>query len=204
MKTFLNVGCGPKSEFQIKGFDNDDWKEIRFDIDEDVNPDIVGTLTDMSLVETASVDAVYSAYNIDHIYAHEVPIALGEFFRVLKDDGIAFIRCPDIQSVCEAVVQDKLIDIFYETEDGQKISPLDILLGNREELASGNEYMAKKCGFTYSVLNKALSEAGFQARYGGRMAFNGAELSLVAFKQKKSEEEIKGIANPFFPSWFVS
>ena len=204
MKTFLNVGCGPKSEFQIKGFDNDDWKEIRFDIDEDVNPDIVGTLTDMSLVETASVDAVYSAYNIDHIYAHEVPIALGEFFRVLKDDGIAFIRCPDIQSVCEAVVQDKLIDIFYETEDGQKISPLDILLGNREELASGNEYMAKKCGFTYSVLNKALSEAGFKARYGGRMAFNGAELSLVAFKQKKSEEEIKGIANPFFPSWFVS
>ena len=204
MKTFLNVGCGPKSEFQIKGFDNDDWEEIRFDIDEDVNPDIVGTLTDMSLVETASVDAVYSAYNIDHIYAHEVPIALGEFFRVLKDDGIAFIRCPDIQSVCEAVVQDKLIDIFYETEDGQKISPLDILLGNREELAFGNEYMAKKCGFTYSVLNKALSEAGFKARYGGRMAFNGAELSLVAFKQKKSEDEIKGIANPFFPSWFVS
>ena len=204
MKTLLHVGCGPEDKSDNKGFDNDDWKEIRFDIDEDVNPDIVGTLTDMSLVETASVDAVYSAYNIDHIYAHEVPIALGEFFRVLKDDGIAFIRCPDIQSVCEAVVQDKLIDIFYETEDGQKISPLDILLGNREELASGNEYMAKKCGFTYSVLNKALSEAGFKARYGGRMAFNGAELSLVAFKQKKSEEEIKGIANPFFPSWFVS
>ena len=200
MKTFLNVGCGPKSEFQIKGFDNDNWNEIRFDIDEEVNPDIVGTLTDMSVVETASVDAVYSAYNLDHIYAHEVPIALGEFFRVLKDDGIAFIRCPDIQSVCEVVAQDKLIDTFYETEDGQKISPLDILLGNREELAFGNEYMAKKDSFTNSVLNKVLSEAGFKARYGGRMAFNGAELSLVAFKQKKSEEEIKEIANPFFQS----
>ena len=203
MKTFLNVGCGPETESKIRGFDNDDWKEIRLDIDEDVNPDIVGTLTDMKLVETATVDAVYSAYNIDHIYAHEVPIALGEFYRVLKDDGIVFVRCPDIQSVCKAVLEDKLLDTFYETEDGQKITPLDILLGNRQELLDGNEYMAKKCGFTYSVLNKAFSDAGFKARYGGRIAFNGAELALVAFKQKKPEDEIKKIANPFFPSWFV-
>ena len=203
MKTFLNVGCGPETESKIRGFDNDDWKEIRLDIDEDVNPDIVGTLTDMKLVETATVDAVYSAYNIDHIYAHEVPIALGEFYRVLKDDGIVFVRCPDIQSVCKAVLEDKLLETFYETEDAQKITPLDILLGNRQELLDGNEYMAKKCGFTYSVLNKAFSDAGFKARYGGRIAFNGAELALVAFKQKKSEDEIKKIANPFFPSWFV-
>ena len=203
MKTLLHVGCGPEYKSDIKGFDNDNWKEIRLDIDEDVNPDIVGTLTDMKLVETASVDAVYSAYNIDHIYAHEVPIALSEFYRVLKDDGIVFVRCPDIQSVCEAIVQDKLLDTFYETEDGQKIAPLDILLGNRREISEGNEYMAKKCGFTYSVLNKTFSDAGFKARYGGRIAFNGAELAMVAFKQKKSEEEIKKIANPFFPSWFV-
>ena len=203
MKTFLNVGCGPETESKIRGFDNDDWKEIRLDIDEDVNQDIVGTITDMKLVETATVDAVYSAYNIDHIYAHEVPIALGEFYRVLKDDGIVFVRCPDIQSVCKAVLEDKLLETFYETEDGQKITPLDILLGNRQELLDGNEYMAKKCGFTYSVLNKAFSDAGFKARYGGRIAFNGAELALVAFKQKKPEDEIKKIANPFFPSWFV-
>jgi predicted SAM-dependent methyltransferase len=85
MKTFLNVGCGPKDESQIKGFDNDDWREIRFDIDENVNPDIVGTLTDMKLVETGSVDAIYSSHNIDHIYPHEVLIALKEFYRVLNE-----------------------------------------------------------------------------------------------------------------------
>ena len=204
MKTFLNVGCGPKSDSKIRGFDNDDWKEIRLDIDKGVNPDIVGTLTNMSLVETASVDAVHSAYNIDHIYAHQVPIALGEFYRVLKEDGIVFIRCPDIQSVCEAVLQDKLLEPFYETEDGTKIAPVDILFGNREEISEGNEYMTKKCGFTYSVLNAAFAESGFKARYGGRIAFNGAELALVAFKKKKSVEEIKKIANPFFPQWFVS
>ena len=202
MKTFLNVGCGPRSESKIRGFDNDDWKEIRLDIDEGVDPDIVGTLTDMKLVKTASVDAVHSAYNIDHIYPHEVPIALAEFFRVLKEDGIVYIRCPDIQIVCEAVVKDKLLETLYESPAGP-ISPIDIIYGNRQEIAEGNEYMTKKCGFTYSVLNMVFSEAGFKARYGGRIAFNGAELVLVAFKQKKSEEEIKKIANPFFPPWFV-
>ena len=204
MKTFLNVGCGPQSESKIRGFDNNNWKEIRLDIDVGVNPAIVGTLIDMKKVETASVDAVHSAYNIDHIYAHQVPIALSEFYRVLTDDVIVFVRCPDIQIVCEAVLQDKLLDPFYETEDGTKIAPLDILFGNREEISEGNEYMTKKCGFTYSVLNTVFADAGFKARYGGRIPFNGAELALVAFKQKKSEEEIKKIANPFFPSWFVS
>ena len=202
MKSFLNVGCGPVDSPKIKGFDNDNWKEIRLDIDESVNPDIVGTLTDMKLVETASVDAVHSAYNIDHIYPHEVPIALGEFYRVLKEDGIVYIRCPDIQIISEAVVKDQLLESLYESPAGP-ISPIDFIYGNRQEIAEGNEYMAKKCGFTYSVLNMAFSEAGFKARYGGRIAFNGAELALVAFKQKKSEEEIKNIANPFFPSWFV-
>ena len=199
MKTFLHVGCGHKDESQINGFANDNWKEIRFDIDKNVNPDIEGTLTDMSLVKTGSVDAVYSSHNIEHIYPHEVPIALKEFYRVLKDDGIVFIRCPDLQSVCEAVVNDRLLEPLYESPAGP-ISPIDILYGYRKDVAEGNEYMAHKGGFTYSALDGMFSEAGFKARYGGRIAFNGGELALVAFKQKKTEEEIKKIANPFFPS----
>ena len=47
-----------------------------------------------------------------------------------------------------------------------------------------------------SVLNQTFSEAGFQARYGGRMPNNGGELAIVAFKQRKSEDEIKKIADP--------
>jgi len=196
MKTFLNVGCGQISETQILGFDDGNWNEIRFDIDEDVNPDIVGTLTDMKSVDTASVDAIYSAYNIDHIYPHEVPIALGEFYRVLKDDGLVVIKCPDIQRVCEEIVQDKLLETLYESPIGP-VSAIDIMYGNRREISEGNYYMEKKVGFTYSVLNGAFAEAGFKARYGGRSE-RGWELALVAFKQKKSEDEIIKTATPFF------
>ena len=201
MKTFLNVGCGPEYGSKIKGFNNDDWKEIRFDIDKNVNPDIEGTLTDMSLVKTASVDAVYSSHNIEHIYPHEVPIALKEFYRVLKDDGIVVITCPDLQGVCEAVVNDRLLEPLYETPAGDKIYPLDILYGWRKDLVEGNEHMAHKGGFTYTTLNSSFFEAGFKARYGGRFPMGGQHnLYLVAFKQKVPEEEIKKIADPFFPS----
>ena len=195
MKTLLHVGCGPEDISHIKGFEIDDWKEIRFDIDESANPDIVGSLTDMKLVETASVDAIYSAYNIDHIFPHEVPIALSEFYRVLKDDGLVVIKCPDIQRVCEAIVQDKLLDTLYESPIGP-VSAIDIMYGNRKEISAGNFYMEKKVGFTYSVLNGAFAEAGFKARFGGRSE-RGWELALVAFKQEKSEEDILSIATPF-------
>ena len=197
MKTFLHVGCGLLNKSRCTGFNNDNWKEIRFDIDKNVNPDIVGTLTDMKLVETGSVDAVYSSHTIEHIFPHEVPIALREFYRVLKEDGIVVITCPDLQSVCEAVVKDKLLEPLYESPAGP-ISPIDILYGSRKMIAKGNEYMAHKGGFTYSTLNRAFFEAGFKFQFGGRRP-GGFDLYLVAFKQKKSEEEVTKIATPFLP-----
>ena len=198
MKTLLHVGSGPQDKSDLKGFNNNDWNEIRLDIDKDVKPDIVGSLTDLSLVETASLDAIYSAFNIDHIYPHEVPIALKEFYRVLNGDGIAVITCPDMQGVCEAIAQDKLLDVLYESSSGP-ISPVDVLFGNRREISAGNEYMAKKGGFTYSELDRVFFEAGFKTRVGGRRE-DMYELFLVAFKQEKSNEQIQKTAIPFIPS----
>ena len=198
MKTFLHVGCGPQNKSHLRGFNNDNWKEIRLDIDESVNPDIVGTLTDMQSVEAGSVDAVYSSHSIEHIFPHEVPVALSEFYRVLKEDGMVVITCPDLQSVCEAVVQDKLLEPLYDTPWGP-ISPIDILYGWRDRIAEGNEYMAHKGGFTYSVLDRTFYEVGFKTRVGGRRP-EFWDLFLVAFKQEKSDEEVHEIALPFIPN----
>ena len=197
MKTFLHVGCGGQNKSHLLGFNNDNWKEIRLDIDKDVNPDIVGTLIDMKSVETGSVDAVYSSHNIEHIFPHEVPIALREFYRVLKDDGIVVITCPDIQSVGEAVAQDKLFEPCYESSMGS-VTAFDILYGHRKTTLDGNIFMIHKGGFTYSTLDKAFLETGFKARVGGRRP-GVFDLYLVAFKQLKSEEEVKKIAAPFIP-----
>ena len=195
MKTFLHVGCGPVKKSQIPGFKENDWGEIRFDIDKNVNPDIEGTLTDMSQVETGSVDAIYSSHNIEHVYPHEVPIVLNEFYRVLKADGMVVLVCPDLQSVCESVVIDKLIDPLYISPEGP-ISPLDIIYGHGQAIKHGNEYMANKCGFTYSVLDNFFADTGFETRYGGRRKQQW-DLFIVAFKQAKTEDDAKKITLPF-------
>ena len=76
MKTFLHVGCGHENKSKLKGFNNDNWKEIRFDINKEVNPDIEGTLLDMNQVPDKSVDAIYSSHNIEHVYSHQMKCAL--------------------------------------------------------------------------------------------------------------------------------
>lgn len=87
MKKILHIGCGPKTISQIKGYDPSEWQEIRFDIDPSVKPDVIGTLTDMSAIDADSVEAVYSSNNIEHLYPHEVPLALKEIFCALKPNG---------------------------------------------------------------------------------------------------------------------
>jgi len=163
MKTFLHVGCGPKRKNQTtRGFNTPDWTELRLDIDASVAPDIIGTMTDMSAVADASVDAIFSSHNIEHLYAHEVPVALAEFLRVLKPDGFLVVTCPDLQEVCRLIAEDKLLDPAYTSPAGP-ITPLDILYGHRPPMAAGNLYMAHRCGFTEKVLSGTLRTSGFGA-----------------------------------------
>ena len=108
-KKFLHVGCGRLTKANsTPEFQKKEWIETRLDIDESVTPDIISSITDMSVVDSDSFDAVYSSHNIEHLFSHEVPLALKEMHRVLCDDGFLVITCPDLQSVCEHVVNDKL------------------------------------------------------------------------------------------------
>ena len=133
MRTLLHVGCSSQDKSGLKGFNSDDWKEIRFDIDPSVDPDIEGTLTDMDDVATESVDAIYSSHNIEHVFPHEVHTVPLEFHRVLKQDGIVVLTCPDLISVCQAVVSDRPMETLYVSPAGP-IAPIDILYGHRMPL----------------------------------------------------------------------
>ena len=59
---------------------------------------MVGSITQMDAVETASMDAIFSSHNLEHLHAHEVPVAMAEFIRVLKPKGYMVITCPDLQT----------------------------------------------------------------------------------------------------------
>jgi SAM-dependent methyltransferase len=198
VRTLLHVGCGPKRKNQTtQAFNTAAWHEIRLDIDPAVEPDVIGTMTDMSRVETGSVDAIFSSHNIEHLYPHEVPLALAEFLRVLRHDGFAVITCPDLQSVCALVAQDKLTEPAYTSPAGP-IAPLDILYGHRPPMARGNLYMAHRCGFTRKVLHGTLQAAGFVsvATLARPQHF---DLWAYASKSALNDEDLRVLAAENFP-----
>lgn len=197
-KRLLHVGCGPKRKAATtRGFNTLQWAETRLDIDPSVQPDVVGTMTDMAAVASGAMDAIFSSHNIEHLYPHEVPVALAEFRRVLADDGFAVITCPDLQSVCELVAQDRLTEPAYTAPAGP-IAPLDILYGHRSAMARGNLYMAHRCGFTSRVLTATLRQAGFESIISRRRAAQ-FELWAVASKSARSESELRQLAAEHFP-----
>ena len=198
IKKFLHVGCGPaRKENTTAEFSLGHWHELRFDIDPAVTPDIVGTMTDMSEVEDAYVDAIYSSHNIEHLYVHEVAEALSEFKRVLKKDGFLVLTCPDLQEVAKLVAADKLTEPAYTSPAGP-ITPFDMLYGFRPYIAQGNTYMAHRCGFTEKVLRGTLLENGFASVATMRRPF-AFDLWAVASVFAISDDELESLAKKHFP-----
>ena len=189
MKKLLHVGCGLSTIKDLPTiFQDGSWQEVRFDIDEEVNPDILGTLLDMEAVESGSVDAIYSSHNIEHVYYHEVLLVLKEFKRILTDDGLAIVACPDIGLICELALQDGLDAPLYQSSSGP-ITPLDIIYGHSASIKTGATYMAHKTGFDIKLLAKRFRQAGFGNLHGKRLKPR-KELLFVASKRRVSDKEI--------------
>jgi ubiquinone/menaquinone biosynthesis C-methylase UbiE len=148
------------------------------DIDPDAEPDIVASITDMSMVESESVDGLFSSHNLEHIYSHEVRVALAEFHRVLRTDGIVVIRVPDLQAVAAEVARGNLENVLYQAPAGP-IAPIDVLYGWRQKTAAGQDAWAHKTGFVGETLAQKLAAAGFRQVRVGRGNF---QLSATAIK----------------------
>lgn len=161
-KIVLNVGCGPNNPAGLNPFfDRETWKEVRLDIDPNVNPDILADITNMPAVASESMDGLWSSHNIEHLYAHQVYQALKEFLRVLKPGGVALITTPDLQAVAQYVAEGKLEEPYYTSPAGP-ISPIDTIYGLRTAVAAGNVFMAHKTGFTLQSLAQKMEQVGFK------------------------------------------
>jgi SAM-dependent methyltransferase len=188
VSNLLHVGCGDYQAEKLPMVFRTGWREVRLDIDPEVHPDFVASITDMSVISDGTIDAVYSSHNIEHLYPHEVPLALSEMRRVLAPTGFAFIQLPDLQEIARHIADGNLEDSLYMSSMGP-IAPLDILYGHRPSLASGNVFMAHRTGFTGATLGTALIKAGFAAVLVQRdpLAF---DLTALAFRRGLSEEQV--------------
>lgn len=180
MKRVLNVGGNTKQIALPAAYAG--FEHLLLDIDPSGGPDIVADARELSALAPAQFDAVYCSHNLEHYHRHEVPRVLAGFQHVLRDDGFAQIRVPDMQAVMRAAVQRNLDleDVLYTSPAGP-ITVLDVMYGFGAEIErSGHDFYAHKTGFTQKSLLKALRLAGFTDLYCGT---GNLELNALAFKR---------------------
>ena len=183
---FLHVGCGEnRKDKTTRVFNSSKWSEVRFDIDVQCNPDILGSMVDMSIIDSESFDAVYSSHNIEHLFYHEAIIAIKEFYRVLNPDGYVFVLCPDLKAACSGVLERGPHETLYETLDGKSISPIDVLFGWRTAIQNGNEFMAHKYGYSEQTLVSAFEQCGFK-KIASVSRKDFMDIALIAYKEDLS------------------
>ena len=156
------------------------WRQVRVDVDPAAAPDIVADVTNLSPVASGAVDAVWTAHCIEHLYEHDVPVALAEIRRVLKDDGFACIIVPDLQRIAAYIAEDKMHEPLYTAPAGP-VTPHDIVFGFGPAIARGQLAMAHRCGFTPTSMTRHLAAAGF----GGYALLRRADFELAAVVRKQ-------------------
>lgn len=185
IKKVLNVG-GNNKLIPIPAFFQG-WDHILLDIDPSGNPDIVCDARELtSNLPGCAYDSIYCSHNLEHYYQHDVKKVLAGFHHVLKKEGFAYIRVPDIGSLMKMMVEEGLDieDVLYQSPAGP-ITAHDVIYGLSVEIEqSSNDFYAHKTGFTRRSLDNYLQMAGFTHIFTG---VGDLEVTAIAFKQAPDE-----------------
>lgn len=178
----LNVG-GNNKQIQIPPYYSA-FEHLILDIDPVGKPDIVCDARTMKTLPAAQFDAIYCSHNLEHYFAHDVANVLAGFLHVLRPDGFAEIRVPDLDLLMKTYVEKQMDieDVLYESGAGP-IMVRDVLYGFGKQIErSGVDFYAHKTGFTQKSLTAALFKAGFKSTL--RRQGRHYELLVYAFPNK--------------------
>ena len=165
VRNVLNVGGGSKLIAIPPHYAG--WSQLMLDIDANAKPDVLADARELERLEPALFDAVYCSHNLEHYYAHDVPKVLAGFAHVLKPEGFAEIRVPDVAAVAREMTERgrDMEDVLYTSPAGP-ITVRDVLYGlGRAIQKTGVDFYAHKTGFTRRSLGDALRRAGFGTVY---------------------------------------
>jgi hypothetical protein len=185
MKKVLNVGAGNRLNPMPPLYR--DWQQLWLDINPESRPDVLGDARQLIHARPAEYDAVYCAHNLEHYYQHEAIVVLRGFVHVLRDEGFAHLRVPDLGELMRIVVQQNLDidDVLYPSLAGP-ITVRDVLYGYGPEIErTGNDFYAHKTGFTQKSLTGLLLASGFASVFAGA---GNLEVYAFAFKRQPTPE----------------
>jgi predicted SAM-dependent methyltransferase len=160
------------------------WQHLLLDIDPKGGAEVVCDARNLDSLAPGQFDSIYCSHNLEHYHHHEVPKVLAGFAHVLKEDGFAEIRVPDMPAVFRKMLDDGLDieDVLYDLPVGP-IYVHDVIYGwSREIAASGNDFFAHKTGFSRQSLRGVLLAASF-AEVWDLPPLANYELRALAFKR---------------------
>jgi len=181
MKAVLNVGGNSKKIALPDHYQG--WKHDLLDIDPSNNPDIVCDARELETLEAGKYHAVYCSHTLEHFYHHDLPKVLRGFCHVLKNEGFAEIRVPNLKGLMYKVAEEELDidDILYQSPAGP-IAVRDVVYGyGREIEQSGNDFFAHKTGFSPKSLIKILKRNGLPYQF---TDIGELEIHVICMKQK--------------------
>jgi predicted SAM-dependent methyltransferase len=131
----LEVGCGNKRAHS---------NSLTLDVRKTSQVDIIADARALPF-KNGSVDYLFSSHVIEHFSHTEVGDVVGEWVRVLKNEGTIEVRCPDLRA------RALLFFIHPSWENVQNIYG--------EQDYSANYHM---CGFSYARIKELLSRFGIK------------------------------------------
>jgi len=163
----LSVGAG-RNDYLPERYKQFDITTL--DIDPGCNPHIVLDARKLKELPPDTYNGIFCGHNLEHYYAHDVPIVLEGMFHVLKPGGYVEIIVPDIigefkrASTGGYSMSDGVYPLVAGPE-GFELCLVDIIYGSRWHIAQGNEGWAHKTGFSRKMLTELIRKAGFVRPY---------------------------------------
>ena len=195
----LNVG-GASKQIPIPAY-YAGWNHLLLDIDPRGGPDVVCDARELDSLDPLQFDAVYCSHNLEHYYKHDGARVLAGFMHVLKPEGFADIRVPDMTTVMRTFVLGNMDieDVLYQSPSGP-ITVRDVIYGYGVEIErSGEDFYAHKTGFTAASLRTAIMSAGFWGAF-VLVDERAYEIRALAFKAEPSvaQRELLGLPSSAF------
>lgn len=190
--TVLNVGGGSKAIALPARYAG--WKHVLLDIDSRFGADLVMDARQLIHEPADTYDAVYCSHNLEHYHRHEAEQVIRGMLHVLKLDGFAEIRVPDLLMVMKHVVANgmDIDDVLYRVADKVPILVRDVLYGYHREIEkSGNDFFGHKTGFSAATLAQTIRQCGFETV--AMTEENEFEAIAFAFKKAPSRQRLDGV-----------
>lgn len=125
------------------------WKI--FNIQPGEHVDFVGSCIDLSQFQSGTIEAIYASHVLEHLgYLEELPLAIREFRRVLRNDRRLRISVPDLEALCRLFLDPRL-------DMPMRFHVMRIMFGGQSD-----PHDFHKAGLTEEFLTDYLTVAGFR------------------------------------------